>query len=66
MAQILDKDGALGQVSKNFQVYLIHMNILETKKNYNSAKEQSYAAMLLYSFFDSLLSSGPKQMETEK
>ena len=35
------KEVALGQMSKNFQVYFIHINFFKkpNKKNYNRAKE---------------------------
>ena len=35
------KEGALGQMSKNFQVYFIHINFFKEpiKKIYNRAKE---------------------------
>ena len=35
------KEGALGQISKNFQVYFIHINFFlnQTKIIYNRAKE---------------------------
>ena len=32
MAQALDKDSGFGQVSKNFQVYLIHINFFRNQK----------------------------------
>ena len=52
-----------GQMSKNVQVYFLHIIFLrnQTKKNYNRA-----TAMLLYLFVDFLLSTCPKKMETEK
>ena len=46
------KVDALGQMSKNFQVQV--------------QEPKSYTAMLLYLFFDSLLSTSSKKMETEK
>ena len=51
------KEGALGQMSKKFQVYFIHINFFKKpeKKIYNRAK--GYTAMLKYLFFDSLLST---------
>ena len=44
----LSKEGALGQISKNFQVYFIHINFLrnQTKKIYNRAKELYYDATI--------------------
>ena len=61
------KEGALGQISKNFQVYFIHINFFKkaNKKKF-TIEPKSYTAMLLYLFFDSLLSTCPKKMETEK
>ena len=61
------KEGTLGQMSKNFQVYFIHINFFKkrTKKIHHRAKELYYA-MLLYLFFDSLLYICPKKMETKK
>ena len=46
------KYGALGQVLKNFHVYLIHMNFLrnQTKKIYNRVKEQLYCDANIFVF----------------
>ena len=60
------KEGALGQMSKNFQVYFIHINFLrnQTKKIYNRAKElYCHATIFVFLFFIVYL---PKKMETEK
>ena len=57
------KEGALGQITKNFQIYFIHINCF---KKPNRKNLQSYTAMLLYLYFDSLLSPCPKKLETEK
>ena len=59
------KEGTLGQMPKNFQVYFIHMNLLRNqKKIYNRAKE-SYcdATIFVFRFFIVYL---PKKMKTEK
>ena len=60
------KEGALDQMSKNFQVYFIYINILRNQRTkiYNRAKELYCDATIF--FFDSLLSTCPKKMETEK
>ena len=49
------------QISKNFQVYFIHINFLKKpkKKIYNRVKELYYDATIL--FFDSSLSTCPKK-----
>ena len=46
------KEGALGQMSKNFQIYFIHINFFKkhNKKHYNRAKG-----------FDDLLSTAKKK-----
>ena len=48
----LVKEGALGQMSKNFQVYFIHINFFKkpNKKNYNRAKEL-YCNVTLFIFW---------------
>ena len=56
----------LGQMSKKFQVYFIHINFFKKPKKKLKIEPKSYTAMLLYLFFDSLLSTCPKKMETEK
>ena len=61
------KEGALGPMSKIFQVYFVHINLFEKpNKEKFTIEPKSYTAMLLYLFFDSLLSTCPKKMETEK
>ena len=53
-------------MSKNFQVYFIHINFFKkpTKKNYNRAKElYCDATIFRFWFFIVYL---PKKMETEK
>ena len=57
------KEGALGQMSKYFQVHFLHINFFKkpNKKIYNRAKK-----LYCNLFFDSLLSTSPKKMETEK
>ena len=59
------KEGTLSQMSKYFQVYFIHINFLRKPTKKSTIEPKSYTAMLLYSFFDSLLSTCPKKMETE-
>ena len=63
----LAEEGALGQMSKNFQLYFIHINFFKkpNKKKF-TIEPKSYTAMLLYLFFDSLLSTCLKKMEMEK
>ena len=60
------KEGALGQMSKNFQVYLTHINFLRNETKKFTIEPKNYTAMLLYLFFDSLSSTCQKKMETEK
>ena len=60
------KEGALDQMSKNIQAYFIHINFFCKPIKKNLQWSQSYTAMLLYLFFDSLLSTCPKKMETKK
>ena len=60
------KEGTLGQMSKNFQVYFINVNFFKkpNKKNYNRAKElYCDATIFVFWFFIVYL---PKKMETEK
>ena len=57
------KEGALGQMSKNFQTYFIHKFFQEIKKKF-TIEPKSYTAILLYLFFDSLLSTCLKKIET--
>ena len=54
-------EGALGQVSKNFQVFF-----QETKQKQFTIEPKSYTAMLLYLFFYSLLSTCPIKIGTKK
>ena len=58
------KEGALGKMSKNFQVHFIHVIFLRRKKNYNRAK-QLYcdATIIIFRFF---IVQFPKKMKTEK
>ena len=60
------KEGALVQMSKNFQVYFIRINFFYKPNKTFTIEPKSYTAMLLYLCFDSLLSTCPKKMETEK
>ena len=60
------KDGALGQMSKNFQVYFIHINFFLNTNNKTLQQSQKVILWCYYIFFDSLLSTCPKKMETEK
>ena len=54
------KEGALGPISKSFQVYFIHINFLK-KKTKKFTIEPKNTAMLLYLFFDYLLSNCQKK-----
>ena len=54
MAQALDKDSALGQVSKNFQVYLIHMSFFRKQKKIILAPKSSYILRCYYTRFSIL------------
>ena len=57
----------LGQMSTNSQLYFIHINFYKKpNKKKCTIEPKIYTAMLLYLFFDSLLSTYPKKMETEK
>ena len=60
------KEGALGQMSKNVQVYFIHINFFKKpyKEIYNRAKDLYCDATIFV--FASLLSTCPKKMETAK
>ena len=60
------KKGALGQMSKNFQIYFIHINFFKKPYKIITTEPKSYTAMLLYLFFYSLLSTCPKKLETVK
>ena len=60
------KEGALGQMSKIFQVYFIHIIFFKKPNKKFTIEPKSYTAMLLYLFFDYLLSTCPKKIETEK
>ena len=60
------KKGALGQMSKNFQIHFIYINIFkkQNKKIYNRVKElYCDATIFVFWFFIVYL---PKEMETEK
>ena len=60
------RKGTLDQMSKNFVVYFMHTNFFK-KPNKNTKEPKNYTAMLLYFFFfDSLLSTCPKEMENWK
>ena len=60
------KEGALGEMSKNFQVHFIRINFFKkpNKKMYSRATELYCDATIFV--FDSLLSTCPKKIETEK
>ena len=61
------KEGALGQISINFQVYFILINFFKKpNKKKITIEPKSYTAILINLFFHSLLSTCPKKMETEK
>ena len=60
------KEGALGQTSKNLKIYFIHIIFFKKPNKKFTIELKSYTAMLLYLFFDSLLSTCLKKMETEK
>ena len=53
-------------MSKKFRVYFIHINFFKKPNKKITIELKSYTAMLLYLFFDSLLSNCQKKMETEK
>ena len=61
------KEGALGQMSTNFQVYFIHINFFKKPKKriYNRAKKL-YCDAAIFVFFNSLLRICPKKIEIEK
>ena len=50
-----------GQMSKKFQVYFIHINFFKKTKKKITIESKSYTAMLLYLFFNSLLSTCQKK-----
>ena len=56
-----DKEVALGHMSKNCQVYFIHIIFFKKPNKTFTIEPKSYTSMLLYMFFDSLLSTGPKK-----
>ena len=60
------KEGALGQMSRKFQVYFTHINFFLklNKKIYNRAKKL-YCDATIY-FFLVFIAYLPKKMETEK
>ena len=60
------KEGALGQMSKDFQVYFMHINLFEkpNQKIYNIAKEL-YCDTTIFVFWFFIVNL-PKKMETEK
>ena len=55
------KEDALGQMSTNFQVYFINIIFLRSQTKKFTIEPKSYSAMLLYLFFDSLLSTCQKK-----
>ena len=59
-------EGALGQMSTNFQIYFINTNFLNKPNKKITIELKSYTAMLLYLFFDSSFSSWSKKMQTDK
>ena len=60
------KEGALDQMSKNFEVYFIRINFLRNETQQFTIEPKNYTAMLLYLFFDSSLSTCLKKIETGK
>ena len=55
-------EGALGQMSKNFHVYFIHIKFFKKpNKKKITIEPKNYTVMLLYLFFDSLFSTCPKK-----
>ena len=59
------KEGALGQMSKNFQVYFIHINFFKKlKKIYNRVKEL-YCDFTVFVFWFFIVYL-PKKIKTEK
>ena len=62
----LAKEGTLGQMSKNFAIYFIHINFFKKPNKKITMEPRSYIAILLYLFIYSLLSTCSKKMETEK
>ena len=65
LAQGTPFGGCLGRDVKKCQVYFIHINFFKKPNKKNTIEPKSYSAMLLYLFFDSLLSTC-KKMDTEK
>ena len=55
------KEGALGQKSRNFQIYFIHINFLRNQTKKIIIQPKRYTAMLLYLFLDSSLSTCPNK-----
>ena len=64
----LTEEGALSQMLKKFQVYFIEINFFMKLNKKFTIEPKSYTAMLLYLFFESLLStcSKKKKINTEK
>ena len=60
------KKDALGQMSKIFKFTLYIYIFLRKQTKKFTIEPKSYTAMLLYLFYDSLLPTCPKKMETEK
>ena len=60
------KEGALDQMSKNYQVYFIRIIFLRNQKKKFTIEPKSNTARLLYLFFDYLLSPCLKKMKAEK
>ena len=56
------KEGALGQMSKNFQVFFVYISLFKkpNKKKF-TIESKSQSTMLLYLFFGSLMSTCPKK-----
>ena len=61
------REGLLGQMSKNFQVYFIHINFFKkpNRKIYNRAKELNCDATIFVNWFF-IVYSPKKKMETEQ
>ena len=57
---------SMWEMSKNFQVYFIHINLLRSQTKKFTIEPKSYTAMLLYLFFDSSLSTWPKNKYNRK
>ena len=61
------KEGALSQISKYFEVYFIQIHFFKKpNKKKLTTEPKSYTAIILYVFFDSLLSICPKKIKTER